>query len=205
MSADSDNDNHRNSHSKDSGEVSPSRRDILLTSTALIAASALGAALGPKAAAAQQQPAPSTGKQPNILVIWGDDIGQGNISAYTKGLMGYRTPNINRVANEGMIFTDEQRAEGTLKIWANPFTELRVPKIFNLRRDPYERADITSNTYYDWMISRAYMLVPAQAYVGKFLETFKTFPPRQKPASFTVGGQMEALEKALSRLEADIQ
>lgn len=46
----------------------------------------------------------------------------------------------------------EQRAEGTLKIWANPFTELRVPKIFNLRHDPYERADITSNTYYDWML-----------------------------------------------------
>jgi arylsulfatase A-like enzyme len=99
----------------------------------------------------------------------------------------------------------EQRAPGTLRIWAEPFTELRVPKMFNLRRDPYERADITSNTYYDWMISRAYMLVPAQAYVGKFLETFKEFPPRQRPASFTVGGQMEALEKALSRLESDIQ
>jgi arylsulfatase A-like enzyme len=92
----------------------------------------------------------------------------------------------------------EQRATGTLL--ANPFTELRVPKIFNLRRDPYERADITSNTYYDWALSRAYALVPAQAYVAKFLETFKAFPPRQKPASFTVGGQMEALEKSLSKL-----
>ncbi len=67
----------------------------------------------------------------------------------------------------------EQRAPGTLLIWANPFTELRVPKLFNLRRDPYERADITSNTYYDWMLSRAYTLVPAQAYVGKFLKTFE--------------------------------
>lgn len=95
----------------------------------------------------------------------------------------------------------EQRAEGTLKTWANPFTELRVPKIFNLRRDPYERADITSNTYYDWMISRAYILVP----VGKFLATLKDFPPRQKPASFTVGGQMEALEKALSKIQSDMQ
>jgi arylsulfatase A-like enzyme len=98
----------------------------------------------------------------------------------------------------------EQRVQGTLEIWANPFTPLRVPKIFNLRRDPYERADITSNTYYDWMLSRAYALVPAQAYVGKFLETFKEFPPRQKPASFTVGGQMEALEKSLSKLQGDI-
>ena len=98
----------------------------------------------------------------------------------------------------------EQRVNGTLEIWANPFTPLRVPKIFNLRRDPYERADVTSNTYYDWMLSRAYALVPAQAYVGKFLETFKSFPPRQKPASFSVGGQMEALEKSLSKLQGDI-
>jgi arylsulfatase len=99
----------------------------------------------------------------------------------------------------------EQRAPGQLLIWANPFTELRVPKIFNLRRDPYERADVTSNTYYDWMISRAYILVPAQAYVAKFLATFKEFPPRQKPASFTVGGQMEELEKSLSKLQSDLQ
>ena len=63
-----------------------------------------------------------------------------------------------------------------MRVWAEPFTPLRVPKIFNLRRDPYERADVTSNTYYDWMISRAYVLVPAQAYVGKFLETFKDVP-----------------------------
>jgi len=55
------------------------------------------------------------------------------------------------------------------------------------------------------MLSRAYALVPAQAYVGQFLNTFKTFPPRHKPASFTVGGQMEALEKALSKLESDMQ
>jgi arylsulfatase len=57
---------------------------------------------------------------------------------------------------------------------------IRIARIFNLRRDPYERADITSNTYYDWALSRAYALVPAQAYVGKFLETFKEFPPPAK-------------------------
>ena len=118
-------------------------------------------------------------------------------------LLGRRRPDGLRYEDWKVVFM-EQRATGTLRIWAEPFTPLRVPKIFNLRRDPYERADITSNTYYDWMISRAYALVPAQAYVGKFLETFKAFPPRQKPASFTVGGQMEALEKALSRLEGDI-
>jgi len=63
----------------------------------------------------------------------------------------------------------EQRAPGTLLVWANPFTNLRVPKIFNIRTDPYERADITSNTYYDWLLDHAFLLVPAQAYVGQFL------------------------------------
>ena len=63
----------------------------------------------------------------------------------------------------------------------------------NLRRDPYERAQMTSNTYYDWMIDRAYLLVPAQAYVGKFLATFKDYPPRQKAASFSLDKVMEKL------------
>jgi arylsulfatase len=51
-------------------------------------------------------PVYATDKKPNIVIIWGDDIGQSNISAYSKGMMGYRTPNIDRVANEGVIFTD---------------------------------------------------------------------------------------------------
>ncbi|MCV5688414.1 hypothetical protein OFN32_29870, partial [Escherichia coli] len=89
----------------------------------------------------------------------------------------------------------EQRAKGTLRIWAEPFTKLRVPKIFNLRMDPYEVADVTSNTYYDWMLDRAYMLVPAQAYVGRFLETFKEFPPRQKAASCSRDQVMEKLHE----------
>ncbi len=87
----------------------------------------------------------------------------------------------------------EQRVEKTLKIWANPFTPLRIPLIFNLRRDPYERSQLTSNTYYDWLIDRAYLLVPAQAYVGEFLTTFKEFPPRQKAASFSLDKVLEGL------------
>ena len=94
-----------------------------------------------------------------------------------------------------MIFL-EQRATGTLQVWAEPFTELRVPLIFNLRRDPYERAQITSNTYYDWLIDRAYLLVPAQAYVAKFLETFKDYPPRQKAASFSLKQVMEKMQQS---------
>jgi arylsulfatase len=80
----------------------------------------------------------------------------------------------------------EQRAAGTLRIWAEPFVSLRVPKIFNLRTDPYERADITSNTYYDWVIDHVFALVPAQAYVGQFLKTLKDYPQRQKAATFNV-------------------
>ncbi|WP_443018793.1 arylsulfatase [Shewanella sp. UCD-FRSSP16_17] len=89
----------------------------------------------------------------------------------------------------------EQRVTGTLQIWAEPFVELRLPKIFNLRMDPYETADRTSNTYYDWLLDRAFLLVPAQAYVAQFLETFKEYPPRQKAASFSLKQVMEKLEK----------
>jgi arylsulfatase len=77
-----------------------------------------------------------------------------------------------------------------------PFVPLRVPLIENLRRDPYERATITSNSYFEWLLDRAYLLVPAQAYVGQFLATFKEFPPRQKAASFSLEQVMEKLESS---------
>ncbi len=89
----------------------------------------------------------------------------------------------------------EQRATGTLRIWAEPFVTLRVPKIFNLRTDPYERADVTSNTYYDWLLEHAFMMVPAQDYVGKFLATFKEFPQRQKAASFNLDEVLQKLQE----------
>ncbi len=101
-----------------------------------------------------------------------------------------------RYDNWKIVFM-EQRAAGTLRVWAEPFTPLRVPKIFNLLTDPYERADITSNTYYDWMIDRAFMLVPAQAIVGEFLATFKDYPPRQKAASFSLDNVLEKLEAGI--------
>jgi len=89
----------------------------------------------------------------------------------------------------------EQEAWGTLRAWMEPFKPLRVPLMFNLRRDPYERAYRTSNTYYDWVIDRAYLMVPAQAYVGQFLATFEAFPPRQKAASFSLDRVIEKLEQ----------
>jgi arylsulfatase len=101
-----------------------------------------------------------------------------------------------RFENWKIVFL-EQRVRGTLQVWAEPFTELRVPKIFNLRTDPFERADVTSNTYYDWLLDRAWILVPAQAYVARMLASLVEFPPRQEPASFNV-------EQVLAKLQAGL-
>jgi arylsulfatase A-like enzyme len=86
----------------------------------------------------------------------------------------------------------EQRAK-TMALWAEPFVPLRVPKIFNLRRDPFERADENSNTYWDWLLDHAFILVPVQAYVKELMETLRDFPPRQKPAAFNLDRVMEEL------------
>ena len=99
-----------------------------------------------------------------------------------------------RYDNWKLVFM-EQRLTGTLQVWFEPFVALRAPKLFNLRTDPFERADTTSNVYWDWFIDRAYLIVPAQSLVADFLATFAEFPPRQKAASFTV-------EEAQQRLEA---
>ena len=100
-----------------------------------------------------------------------------------------------RYENWKMVFC-EQRAEGTLRIWAEPFVCLRLPKMFNLRLDPYERADITSNTYYDWSLQRAFLVVPSQAIVAQFVESFRDFPPRQKPSSFSVDEVLAAMSRS---------
>ncbi len=89
----------------------------------------------------------------------------------------------------------EQRAK-TLALWAEPFVPLRVPKIFNLRRDPFERADENSNTYWDWVLDRSFLLVPAQAYVATAAQSFREFPPRQKPASFNLDTVLATLDEA---------
>jgi len=90
----------------------------------------------------------------------------------------------------------EQRAQGTMQVWTEPMVQLRVPKIFNLRTDPYEFADVTSNTYWDWIFDHVFILVPAQALVGQFLATLKEFPPRQKAASFSIDQVVEKMMSA---------
>jgi arylsulfatase A-like enzyme len=310
------------------------RRAILLGSTTFAAASAIATSNPVQVAQAQQQPAAPSGKKPNILVVFGDDIGQSNISAYTFGLMGYRTPNIDRIAKEGLMFTDyyaeqsctagrssfitgqsvirtgmskvgipgatvglqpeditiaealkplgyatgqfgknhlgdrneylptgdtnvndrllqgwkigdrtyrvhidgynqlpyltgqedhsarrgfiyfdddgqlvairfdnwklvffEQKTPGTLDIWGEPFTARRLPLFFNLRMDPYERAQITSNEYYAWTLHKGYLMLGAQAFAAAFVNSLKDYPPRQKPQSFNLDQIVKRLQK----------
>ena len=104
-----------------------------------------------------------------------------------------------RYENWKLVF-EEQRVKGTLQIWAEPFVKLRVPKMFDLRADPYEIADITSNTYYDWLFQHAYLVVPAQAYIADFLGTFEEYPPAQRPASFSIDQIQENMEESFKNV-----
>ena len=90
-----------------------------------------------------------------------------------------------RYDNWKLVFL-EQRCHGTMQVWAEPFTRLRLPKLFNLRTDPYEFADQTSNSYYEWFLYNAYFIYAAQTGAAMFAATFKDFPPIQKPNTFTI-------------------
>jgi arylsulfatase len=103
-----------------------------------------------------------------------------------------------RYYNWKVVFA-QQRAQGTMLVWGEPLVNTRIPWLFNLRTDPYERASVTSNTYWDWWMDHAFLLVPAQGYVGKFLATFKEFPPRQEAASFTIDQVMKKLQEPSSK------
>ena len=102
-----------------------------------------------------------------------------------------------RYDNWKLVFM-EQRVTGTLQVWFEPFVPLRAPKLYNLRTDPYERADVTSNTYWDWFLDRAYLAIPAQKIVADFLSTFIQYPPRMKAASFTIDQVQARLEAAIA-------
>jgi arylsulfatase len=102
-----------------------------------------------------------------------------------------------RYDNWKIVFM-QQRMPGTLAIWGEPFVATRIPYLYNLRTDPFERADVTSNTYWDWYIDRVFLLMPAQSVVAEFLGTFIDFPPRMEAASFTIDQVQEKLEAAIS-------
>ena len=148
----------------------------------------------------------------------GHEIGSRTFKVHIDGynLLPYLTGEVDESPRKGLVyFSDdgdvlalrydnwkvvfmEQRVQGTLQIWFEPFVSLRVPKIFNLRTDPFERADITSNTYWSWFFENDYLALAATAIVAQFLETFKEFPPRQKAASFTIDQVVAKLEAAMT-------
>jgi arylsulfatase A-like enzyme len=97
----------------------------------------------------------------------------------------------------------EQRAPGNLLIWANPFTTLRLPKLFNLRQDPYERADITSDQYYAWTFENAPIIQEGVFKAAAFLETFVAFPPSQQAPSFSVDQIFEGVKERVKKAKQE--
>jgi arylsulfatase len=89
----------------------------------------------------------------------------------------------------------EQRAK-RMQLWAEPFVALRMPKIFNLRRDPFERADENANSYWDWFLEHVFVIYPMQALAAEQLQSFAEFPPRQKPAAFNLDSVMAQMDDA---------
>ncbi len=102
-----------------------------------------------------------------------------------------------RYDNWKVVFM-EQRLQGTMGVWAEPFVKLRLPKLFNLRTDPYEFADITSNSYYEWFLYHAYILYGAWAITDKWAATFKDFPPVQGANTFTIDDALKMMSEATS-------
>jgi arylsulfatase A-like enzyme len=99
-----------------------------------------------------------------------------------------------RFGNWKLVFM-EQKTPGTLDISGEPFTARRLPLFFNLRMDPFERAQTTSNSYFAWTLHKGIMMTAAQAIAGEFIATFKEFPPRQSPQSFNLDEVMQRLHK----------
>jgi arylsulfatase A-like enzyme len=99
-----------------------------------------------------------------------------------------------RFDNWKLVFY-EQKTPGTLDIWGEPFTARRLPLYFNLRMDPYERAEITSNSYYAWTLHKVYLLYGAQAIAQAFVDSLKKYPPHQKPQSFNLDQIIERLQQ----------
>lgn len=104
--------------------------------------------------------------------------------------------------NDWKVVFCEQRAPGGMQVWANPFTCLRFPKVFNLRMDPYERADVVSDQYYDWVTKNAYLTEIATMKATVFLESFVTYPPSQKPASFSVDQVRKSVDERIEKLRS---
>jgi len=101
--------------------------------------------------------------------------------------------------DEWKVVFDEQPAPGGFAVWQTPLTTWRVPKLFNLRMDPYERADVVSDQYNDWLVRSDFLLVKAQLKAAAFLETFIKYPPSQRGASFNLEGVRAQIDKAIDQ------
>ena len=100
-----------------------------------------------------------------------------------------------RLDQTGRACSSRNRADA-FQIWREPFTELRIPLLFNLRRDPFEKAQIDANVYHDWFLDRPYVIVPMQQIAGKFFATLQEYPPSQTPGSFNLEKVQEQIENA---------
>ncbi len=158
------------------------------------------------------------GTQTPVVLKAGKAIGETTFKVHLDGynLLPYLTGEVEQSPRKGLVyFSDdgdvlalrldsrkvvfmEQRVAGTLRVWAEPFVPLRVPKLYNLRTDPFERADVTSNTYYGFILENAYLVFASQIVMTGFLATFREFPPRQRAASFSIDQAVEKLQALLS-------
>jgi arylsulfatase len=155
------------------------------------------AAAGNPTAAADLAKGQTIGGRPYKVQLDGYDLGPAlrGEAAWPRTAFIYWTDDGSvaalRYGNWKMVFL-EQRGHG-FDVWQEPFVTLRLPKLFNLRSDPFERADHEGMGYAQWRIDRAYLIAPAGTYVGQWLQSFKEFPPRQKPGSFNLDRVMEAV------------
>ncbi|MNM70630.1 hypothetical protein D3C76_1407050 [compost metagenome] len=151
-------------------------------------------------------------------LLKGTDLGGKNFKVHLDGYnqLDYLTGKANKSARDefyyfnddgelvSMRFGDwklvfcEQRAPGGLQVWSEPFTCLRVPKMFNLRMDPYERADVVSDQYYDWLTKNDYLIFQGTRKAAAFLQTFVDYPPSQRPASFSIDQVREEVDKKIA-------
>jgi len=104
---------------------------------------------------------------------------------------------IEMFARKGKAVFCEMRPSGGFRVWYEPFTCLRIPKLFNLRMDPYERADIVSDQYDDWRMQNAYLMGWMTGKAAEFLQTFIEYPPSQIPASFTIDQIAKSVDDAV--------
>ena len=158
-----------------------------------------------------RRPATRTSRRSSTGYQAGDKTFKVHLDGYN--LLPYLTGEVDRVAARSFFYSTTtaicRRCATTtgrscsasseprsFKVWSEPFVKLRVPKIFNLRRDPFERADENSNSYWDWVLDHIFLLYPAQALAAEQLQSFRDFPPRQDPAAFNLDSVMKAVADA---------